>query len=1169
MSGPTISHGDKHLVVRVSANLLTLVFVLFLLAIPTTVKPQANSSSPRQAESEVVSIPSLELAKPIERQITGGEVHSYNLALKVSEYAHIDVDQRGIDLALWTFDPTGKKISEVDAFRVGEKEGLAIVAEISGSYRIEVHTTFPKVPTGKYEINLPELRPATERDKISYRGGLLIAQAFELEVKPNQESWRKAIEKYQAALPLWQSINDLAWEANTLYLIAGVYIRLAEKQNAFDFANRAVSIAETAVRNSNEEMRINALKVQAWALDTLGRTHNEFGDRKKAVELFNQALSIRKQTNDRPGTIVTLNNLAIAYQYMGEPRKALEFLTEISDLLKDMGDRAKEGTFLNNICVIYETIAEYTKALEFCNQALSIRRDLQDERGTASVLNSLGNGYGDLGQYERALDLYSHSQALYAKFGDDNGQAIEFNNLGWLYAALGDYEKAIEFYNRALEIFRKQGNQFRQGNTLSNIAVIYADFGDFKKALEANQEALKFRIASSNTDGEGITYNNIASCYSNLGEKQKALEYYKRSIAIHRTRNPRQFASALRNMGRVYRELGETQKAAECLNEALEITRRIGDPAGESGTLSLLAQVERDQGKLLDAKLHIEGAIASVESLRVSLKDRKLRTSFFASVRKYHEVYIDVLMRLHKENPAGGFDVAALIASENARARSLLESLTEASAQIGQGVDPALVARERTLRQLVSDKAELQLRLLSGNHSEEQATSMSKELDVLTTEYEQVQTQIRQSSPRYSALTQPFSLSLQEIQSRLLDQDTVLLEFALGEDKSYVFLVSPTSLKTFELPKRDEVEKASRSVYDLVTASDRFVPNESLEQRSKRLDQADNDYPASAATLSRMLLGPLASELKSKRLLIVGEGILQYVPFGALPDPSNQKTSGSDQTPQPMIAGHEIISLPSASVLGVLRRDMRDRPRALKTIAVFADPVFVAQDPRIGSIRKEGPIDNSEQGSDVKRSAEESGLNGFPRLRFSRQEADQIIRLAPRSNSFEALDFAANKTAATSEDLKQYRIVHFATHSLINSRHADLSGIVLSLVDQEGKPQNGFLRLYDIYNMNLSAELVVLSACQTALGKDIKGEGLVGLTRAFMYAGASRIVASLWRTEDRATAVLMNRFYESMLAGNGMSPAAALRKAQLSMWQDKRWRQPRYWAAFTLQGEWK
>jgi CHAT domain-containing protein/Tfp pilus assembly protein PilF len=1120
-----------------------------------------------QTSAQVVSLPSLAVDRPLEREISGGEVHAYNLTLKLDEYARVDVDQRGIDLAIWTFDPAGKKISEVDAFRVGEKEAIALVANTAGTYRIEVHTTFPKVPTGRYEISVPEIRPATERDKTSYRAGLLIVQAFDFERKLNPEGWRNAIEKYKAALTLWQSIGDTTWEVNTLYLIAGVYINLADKQNAFDFANRAVASAETAVKNATAETRIAALKNQAWALDTLGRVHNEFGDRKKAVELFKQSLAIRKQNNDIPGTIVTLNNLAIVHQAIGDPRKSLDYLTQIRDLLKDLGDRAKEASFLNNICVVYENVAEYAKAIEACNQALSIRHELQDERGAATVLNSLGNAYGDMGQYERALDFYTQSQALYAKFGSDGGQAVEFNNLGWLYGSLGDYEKAIDFYNKALEIFRKQGNQFRQGNTLSNIAVNYAEVGDFRKALEVNQEALKLRIAASNVEGQAITYNNIASCYSHLGDRQKAVDYYKQAIDIHRKTDPRQLASALRNLGSVYRETGELQKATDCLNEALEITRRIGDQSGAAGTLSLLAQVERDQGKLLDAKLHLEAALASVESTRVSLKDRKLRTSFFASVRKYHEAYIDVLMRLHEQNPAGGFDVAALKASENARARSLLESLSEANAGIGQGIDPALLARERTLRQLISDKAEMQIRLLGRDHTEEQATSMVKELDALTAEYDQLQTQIRQNNPRYTALTEPVSLNLQEIQSRLLDPNTVLLEYALGPDKSYVFLVSPTSLKSFALPKREEVETASRRVYDLVTASDRVVANETLEQRNQRLAQADNDYPAAALALSQMLLGPFATELKSKRLLVVGEGVLQYVPFAALPDPA----VGPAQSPQPLIASHEIINLPSASVLGVIRSETKDRSAATKTVAVFADPVFGAQDPRLTSLDEKQRVDNSTlaQAGDVRRSAEESGLNGFARLRFSREEAEQIMQLVPRTGSLEALDFAANRTAATSADLKQYRIVHFATHGLINSRHADLSGIVLSLVDRDGKPENGFLRLYDIYNMNLSADLVVLSACQTALGKDIKGEGLVGLTRAFMYAGAARVVASLWRTEDRATALLMKRFYQGMLGGNGMSPAAALRKAQLSMWQDKRWKQPRYWAAFTIQGEWK
>jgi CHAT domain-containing protein len=195
-------------------------------------------------------------------------------------------------------------------------------------------------------------------------------------------------------------------------------------------------------------------------------------------------------------------------------------------------------------------------------------------------------------------------------------------------------------------------------------------------------------------------------------------------------------------------------------------------------------------------------------------------------------------------------------------------------------------------------------------------------------------------------------------------------------------------------------------------------------------------------------------------------------------------------------------------------------------------------------------------------------LKDFARLHFSRAEADAITRLAPEGQGLEAVDFLANRTTATSGDLGQYRIVHFATHGLINSQHPELSGIVLSLVDQKGQPQNGFLRLYEIYNLKLNADLVVLSACQTALGKEIKGEGLIGLTRGFMYAGAPRVVASLWRIDDRATAELMTRFYRGMIT-EGLTPAAALRAAQISMWQEKRWSAPPYWAAFTIQGEWK
>ncbi|HQR36473.1 MAG TPA: CHAT domain-containing protein, partial [Blastocatellia bacterium] len=190
------------------------------------------------------------------------------------------------------------------------------------------------------------------------------------------------------------------------------------------------------------------------------------------------------------------------------------------------------------------------------------------------------------------------------------------------------------------------------------------------------------------------------------------------------------------------------------------------------------------------------------------------------------------------------------------------------------------------------------------------------------------------------------------------------------------------------------------------------------------------------------------------------------------------------------------------------------------------------------------------------------------RLPFSREEADTILSFAPNGKGFKALSFAANRTTATSSELAQYRIVHFATHGLLNSEHPELSGLVFSLVDESGKSQDGFLRLHEIYNLRLSADLVVLSACQTALGKQIKGEGVVGLTRGFMHAGTPRVVASLWQVNDLATAELMKLFYRGMLK-DGQRPAAALRAAQLELMKQKRWASPYFWAAFTLQGEWQ
>jgi CHAT domain-containing protein len=596
--------------------------------------------------------------------------------------------------------------------------------------------------------------------------------------------------------------------------------------------------------------------------------------------------------------------------------------------------------------------------------------------------------------------------------------------------------------------------------------------------------------------------------------------------------------------------------------------------------------------------------LALVEQVRSKAGAQEARASYFATQQNMGEFYIDLLMRMHKEDPTGGHDAEAFQAAERERARSLLEMLAEARVDIRQGVDPKLLRREHEIAGLLNSNAQ-RLLTLRGGGTEEKATALKKEISDLETEQQQLELAIRKSSPQYAAMTQPQPLALKEIQQQVLDADTVLLEYALGEERSYMWAVSASGLKSFELPKRSEIEKSVREVVELLSARGTYIKGELPQQKKERVAKADAQLPAAAARLSQMVLAPASAELGNQRLVLVTDGSLQHVPFAMLPVPGANAMQAT-----PLIAEHEIVSLPSASTVAELRKQIAGRKPAPKTIAVLADPVFQSDDPRVsrtaitqkasraGAVAKnliaKNAVEKTELGggqvktrdrlpigneSQLQASrilvhlAAKDASNGreelrVPRLPFTRQEADRIIQLAGSKDSFEALDFRASLATATSAELGQYRYVHFATHGYLDSEQPELSAIVLALVDKNGRPQAGFLRANDIYNLKLPADLVVLSACETGLGKEIRGEGIVGLTRGFMYAGVSRVMVSLWSVNDRATEELMAAFYEKLLKEK-LTPAAALRAAQMTMAKDKQWSAPYYWAAFVQQGEWK
>jgi CHAT domain-containing protein len=591
-------------------------------------------------------------------------------------------------------------------------------------------------------------------------------------------------------------------------------------------------------------------------------------------------------------------------------------------------------------------------------------------------------------------------------------------------------------------------------------------------------------------------------------------------------------------MGVAHLASADIDRAAGLQLEALKLFEAVGDRRGEALAQYHLARAERARGNLDEAHARIRASVEIVESLRSNVASLQLRSTYLAAVQNYYEAYVDILMDLDRKRPSSGFAAAALEVSERARARGLLETLAEARADLRSGVDPDLLARERTLEARLNSAAQRRMQLLGRANTAEQVRAVEQEIARITAESDEVRSLIRTRSPRYAALTQPVPSTVREIQNEILDADTTLLEYFLGAERSFVWMVSSNAVESRELPGRDTIESAARRFYRAVA-------------------EEGNAWQETARDLARLILEPVRDRLLTKRLVIVPGGALQYVPFAAMGHPSF-----SDY--RPLILDHEILYLPSASTLAVLRRETAGRPRALKTLAAIADPVFRRDDSRVRSKNNEG---NDRLAPAGQRSGETETV--FARLLGTRREADAILALAPVGSRLRAVDFEANRELVTSGTLAEYRLVHFATHGIFDSHRPELSGVVLSMVDKGGETRDGILRLHDIYNLELPADLVVLSACRTALGRDIKGEGLVGLTRGFMYAGAPRVLASLWKVDDRATSFLMKHFYRALLDANGRRPSEALRDAQASVMREKRWQHPYYWSAFIMQGEWR
>jgi CHAT domain-containing protein/Tfp pilus assembly protein PilF len=785
------------------------------------------------------------------------------------------------------------------------------------------------------------------------------------------------------------------------------------------------------------------------------------------------------------------------------------------------------------------------QALEKYRQIIELSKKKQDKVWEVVVVISSGLVYEQLGELQNSLDFYLRGLALTREIGNRQYEASALNNIGYSLTVTGDYEKAIFYYNQSIELESEVGNRRGIAITLNNIGSAYMFLGDLAKAREFYQKSLVMRREVKDERGEGNTLNNLGLAFAKAGDNAKALEFHTQSYELRkRIGDRRGEATSLGNLGKTSWKAGDKAKAFEYFTQANALAGTLGERRLIAETYYWLAMCERENGNLPKAFENIENGLQIVEQIRGELISPELRLGYFSTVQQFYELYTDLLVARYEKSKDAGDVALALETSERARTRSLVELLQEARINIKEGVDTKSLERLQDLQDALNAKYRQRTQLLSGKPTAEQTAKITNEINALTTESENLQVKIRRENPHYADLTFGAAVSAREIQN-LLDDQTVLLEYKLGSARSFLWLVTKNSVEIFTLPARKEIETAAKDVYNSITSRDKTKQAQASEL-SRRL--------------SEILLAPVAGKIENKRLAVVADGVLQFIPFASLQIPKAK-------APAFLIETNEIVALPSAGVLAELRRNSSGRKTPEKAIAIFADAVFEANDTRLSGVSKN--VKTTEKPTEISKILRDFNLGeNLPRLLSSRVEAKNISTFAPKNQTILNMDFDASRENATGENLSDYRILHFATHGLLDTSRPELSGLVLSLYDKNGLAQDGFLRLNQIYNLNLNSDLVVLSACQTALGKDVSGEGLIGLTRGFMYAGAKRVVASLWKVDDAATAEFMKRFYQNLLQKN-LSPAASLRQAQIEMKQIPRFRAPYFWAGFTLQGEWK
>ena len=918
-----------------------------------------------------------------------------------------------------------------------------------------------------------------------------------------------------------------------------------------------------------------------------GRRLLKRGKADQALGRLQTALSLYTASNNRKGIAAAHNELGDLYLRQGQNKTALD---------------------------------HYQQAYDALTGALGQEQRNAAAAGTAARMVPSAKAGEAVDTAASASDTGFNAKLLLAKIGDTNYQLGELGPAAASYGLMNP-TKPESAAKKAGGMFGRLAPSILAGNATDSAAIGSAA-GAVGGALVAKNELEQYRTSIIYMTYE-LGMGRIAFAENDL---ETARKHFQNAEDAGKGALP-----MIANLGqtRRFRTAARTNLADVALRQldyknSFKLYEQAAKGARDDKRLDLMwpaqlgmgrsqwaqATQEKDAKKSTklreSALVNFQDAITTVEALRAgSLRADESRTIFLSTTKDVFDDAANAYAEMALLSaPASGssaesmsgkaleYAAAAFTITEQSRARSLLDLLSETNAFVTEGLPPELLKRKQDNLDRQQEIAEALTGISLAADSEKKPSDLESALEKLQTESEEIENQIRTASPRYASLTAGKPLSLAEVQSGVLDDQTVLLEYSLGRDASYLWAVTKSAVSLHKLPARQVLDKLATDLRAQLIPSKlqrRIVGIDVMADSQRGLGVSATPFAEDAAAfvtassaLYKAALEPAGTALGEKRLLIVADGALNYVPFEALvKSPENADYSSLPY----LIKSNEVIYAPSASVVGVIKQ--QNNNRSGRAMLILADPVFNSNDARAKGAAASATEGDTRglgiqsaladvTGQDSTATAGSTKMQGLPlaRLTGTRTEAEQIVKLAKTSGAQADmwLDLDANEGNIETRDVTKYRVVHIATHGLLNAERPQFTGLVLSLVGN--KTEDGFLRTDEVFNLRLGSPLVMLSACETGLGKEKRGEGVMGLTRAFMYAGAPTVGVSLWSVADKSTAELMTDFYKRLLGSSAaepasVSPSAAMRDAQLAMIAGKKYSAPFYWAPFVLVGDWR